>query len=894
MLLSAQQRVILFMKKLCLSLHLLLALVLFSSPAWAKEKRNVLVLNSYHNGYRWSDDIMHGIRTVLEKSPYAIDLHIEYMDSKRYGSDEMRERLLDLYTYKFKDKHFDVVIATDNDAFNFLMEYGETLLPGVPLVFCGVNDLDLAEVRGKDVTGVVEEFDIKDTLNLALRLHPEKKHILVIGDNSTTGRAIRHQVEAAIPPFRGRLSFEFWDQFGFDKLLKGVENLPRDTFLFFIPFYQKIDGQYSSADLVQREVSRHTNVPIYSNWRFLLGYGSVGGKLLDGVKHGEAAAKLALRILGGEKAADIPVVTAPQGRYVFDYNLLQKWGIKEEQLPKGSQIINAPPAFYELPKEIVWTSGVFILVLGSSLVLLVVNIRQRKQVERKIKEQLSFQGILMDTIPQLVCWKDAHQRYLGANRAFTEFFGVESVQSIVHTTDYNLKRDSQYADWSARTDREVMHTRTAILRVRRQVLNTMGELVWLEINKVPLYDEAGNVVGTLSTAEDITRETSLEKQLLQSQKMEAIGTLAGGIAHDFNNVLTSIINSTELALGDIEENSLTGKDLERALRAAHRGSRLVKQILAFSRPSQEGFRPTDLGEVMREALGIVEASMPGNIEVVRTISEHPHMVWADPTQMNQVLMNLCTNAFQAMRSKGGTLRVSLESETVEPIRAEVLGVEPGEFYRVDVADDGPGIDSSLLDKIFDPFFTTKGKSEGTGLGLAVVHGIAKAHKGAVDVASEPGKCTVFRVYLPVSLQNADQIAPRNNLYVGRERVLFVEDDADQMETTPRVLESLGFSVVAESSPAQALLRLEADPRNFDLLITDYDMPGINGLELVRRVASLNPHLPVILVTGRDEAVEGAQALESIRMVVQKPYNKLILSDAIRQVLVTHSPLNSRG
>lgn len=267
------------------------------------------------------------------------------------------------------------------------------------------------------------------------------------------------------------------------------------------------------------------------------------------------------------------------------------------------------------------------------------------------------------------------------------------------------------------------------------------------------------------------------------------------------------------------------------------------------------------------------------------------MVWADPTQVNQMVMNLCTNAFQAMRPNGGVLEVGLALESVDVSRAEVLGVEPGDFCRVDVIDDGPGISHDLLDKIFDPFFTTKGKTEGTGLGLAVVHGLAKAHKGAVEVLSEPGARTAFRVFLPVYTHDAQQQSPRNNrMYVGRERVLFVEDDEDQVETTPRMLESLGFSVVAEKDPTQALERLEVDPQAFDLLITDYDMPDLNGLELIREALSINARLPVILVTGRDEAVEGAQALNNIRMVVQKPYNKMILSDAIRQVLAAQDQL----
>jgi CheY-like chemotaxis protein/two-component sensor histidine kinase len=330
---------------------------------------------------------------------------------------------------------------------------------------------------------------------------------------------------------------------------------------------------------------------------------------------------------------------------------------------------------------------------------------------------------------------------------------------------------------------------------------------------------------------------------------------------------------------------MTTRDLERVLKAARRGGRVVKQILAFSRPSTEGFRPTDVGAVITEAIGLLESSMPRKIEVRSSIKDNLSCVHADPTQIHQVVMNLCTNAFHALRRTGGTIEVRLDQSEISGEDAEILGLYPGEYVRLVVEDNGPGIPQNIVDKIFDPFFTTKDKTEGTGLGLAVVHGIVRSHKGGLLVGPREGGGTTFSIYLPKGDEGlCSDVALAGVPHNLGAHILFVEDDTDQLQTTPRLLETMGYVVEGQESPLSALRRVNDMPDEFDLVITDYDMPGMSGTQLARRLAVIKPELPVILISGREDAVSAASDLPNIRLVVIKPYDKQDLSRAISTVL----------
>jgi nitrogen-specific signal transduction histidine kinase/CheY-like chemotaxis protein len=391
----------------------------------------------------------------------------------------------------------------------------------------------------------------------------------------------------------------------------------------------------------------------------------------------------------------------------------------------------------------------------------------------------------------------------------------------------------------------------------------------------------------LATVVDVTDKAILESRLAQAQKMEAIGTLAGGIAHDFNNILGVIIGNAELLemggmLSDAERYSL-GQILAAARRAKH----LVRQILAFSRRSPQERFLISLKPIVKETVGFLRASLPAAIAIEQAVAADAAAVVAEPTQIQQVLLNLCTNAAQAMGPEGGRLKIGLDN--VRLGAAELggePGADPGDYVRLSVADTGPGIDPGLHARIFEPFFTTKGPEKGTGLGLAVVHGVVKAHGGIVRVASRPGEGARFDVFLPCGESAAAAAAPEQTpLPIGRERLLFVDDEHALAELTRQQLSGLGYRVEAHTAPMEALAAFQADPAGFDLVMSDLSMPQMSGLVLARRLRAIRPELPIILCTGfSEQADEAAARAAGVREFLFKPLLLHELAQAVRRAL----------
>ncbi|GAB6036223.1 hypothetical protein JCM15519_07820 [Fundidesulfovibrio butyratiphilus] len=972
------------------------------------DKRRILYFNSYHNGYEWSDQILEGLRDGLNRSGVPYDLIIEYLDTKRFPDPDLQRTLVDFYRRKYAGSRVDVIVVSDDYAYQFMIKNQPVLFPGTPVVFSGVNDFGPKDLEGRnDFTGVMEYPDFLTNFELARRLFPDLERIVVVGDESITGQAIQKQIRVAVSPLAQSVTIEYWSVKTLPELLARAESLKKRDVVFMIPIYLGAKTQVFSAYEVLGILARKAPVPVFSAWRFLLGNGMVGGKLHSGQGEGRLAASMALRILSGERPESIPVVETLDDTYVFDYLALKRFSIPPDRLPEGSELIHEPLNFYTIDKKLFWTvtAGVSFLLAGAFL--LVVSTLQKRKAQRELTEQVNFLNILMDTIPLPLSYRATDGRYLGCNRAFERWFGVTRAE-LLDNADHPLAKQigpgesalmrrigvesfetdmvdavggsrgvivSQASYPNARGDvaglveavQDISQRRAAEQALRRSqamlqtVLDNIPQLVYwldtrlrvvganrpfleffgvdesrlgaghsldelipqaraagaisgrvldsdraerrgalelplpgreparLELTVVPLHDETGRVLGVLGAAEDVTLRASLERQLLQSQKMEAIGALAGGIAHDFNNILTSIINSAELALMDIAPESDAAQDLERTLKAARRGSRLVQQILAFSRPSQAGFTPVDLAEVAHEALAIFSATLPRNIALEKMVpQDRPLMAFADATQIHQILMNLCANAFQSLRASGGKLRVELSRVDLQGEQAAMHSLAPGRYIRLCVEDNGPGIAPEILDRIFDPFFTTKPKEEGTGLGLAVAHGIVKAHKGAMTVRSQPGERTTFEVFLPALGDAAARERPRDAGPVrkGGEHVLFIEDDEDQLRIIPRALGVRGYRVTAKSGAEQALdfLSKTHGEHKVEVVVTDYDMPGLSGVDFAERLLPLDPDLPVILVSGRRGALTAAARAGNIKNVLLKPYDGDDLARAIGQVL----------
>jgi len=348
----------------------------------------------------------------------------------------------------------------------------------------------------------------------------------------------------------------------------------------------------------------------------------------------------------------------------------------------------------------------------------------------------------------------------------------------------------------------------------------------------------------------------LEAQLRHVERLQTVGTLAGGIAHDFNNILTPILGYTELAIQEWRETPVTRGHLEHVLRGAMRAKDLVKQILAFSRQAEQRLGSVQLQPLIKETLILLRASLPATIEIETDIDPDCRVVQADPAQLYQVLMNLCTNAYYAMRDKGGTLTISLkECEHVAMNPIARIDLQHGPFACLSIRDTGCGMDNDTLSRIFEPFFTTKTDGQGTGLGLSVTHGIVSAHGGTITVDSELGVGTEFCVYLPIDIRPmCDQLLAEESPVTGTERVLVVDDDPEIVRLICEMLSSWGFRVTDCTSGIEALETFRAKPYDYDVIVTNQTMPRMTGIELASEIKSLRADIPLILMTGYCEKI----------------------------------------
>ena len=429
-------------------------------------------------------------------------------------------------------------------------------------------------------------------------------------------------------------------------------------------------------------------------------------------------------------------------------------------------------------------------------------------------------------------------------------------------------------------------------------LEKTGKLIGFEMNftagdgsilNTLMFSRLINIKGEeyiLTIFHDQSEQKRLESQLQQAQKMEAIGALAGGIAHDFNNILSAITGYIELAM--LSEGSQNcDNELKEALKASNRAKDLVKQILAFSRQTDEERMPVRVGLVVEEAVKFLRATIPTTIDIKTCNDEKSGAVLANTAELHQIVMNLCTNAVHAIEGKEGILQIDVQNTEIDHTQKDdFIGLDLGPYTRVSISDTGAGIHPEALERIFNPYFTTKEKGVGTGLGLAVVHGIVKKYGGAIKVESKPGKGSTFHIYLP----RVDQPAPRRIEQKeiplgGSERILFVDDEKMLVDIAQKVLNRLGYDVAARTSPIEALELFKAKPDYFDLVITDQTMPGMTGDLLAKELMRIRPDLPVIICTGYSQTIDQKRADDKgIKGFVMKPILINDIADAIRKAL----------
>ena len=1007
---------------LCLSLLILLLLLL--TPAEyirAQQGRpNVLILNSYHQGEAWTDNEINGIFNEFGKHhPNLIPL-VESLDTKRFPTPEHLLFLKEYLLYKYRDKKIDMIIALDNPALDLLVNNGADLFPEVPVVFAGINGYRPEMVEGrKNITGVIERQDVAGTLQMALKLHPQTTQVLAVHDYTASGIAVRRETEEALAEFAAGLDIRYSPNVPFDELSRKLQAMPAGGLVLILTYVTDQAGRTFTREESTRLISSQSSAPVYAMHETRLGFGIVGGLLLEGVEHGRQAAHMANRILLGEDPSQIPVEES-RSRCIFDYQVLSRWQIPEQLLPADATVINRPESLWDRHRMILIPALTIMAVLLLSAATMLVMLLRMRRAEAAIREseerfRTSFDA---DSIGRTLT--DTDGSLLRVNPRLCAMLGYRAEEistmpfsAITHPDDlaasregvrcllageqqaYRLEKRYLRKDgsplWTEMTTTllrdeqgKPLHFITGILDISerkktedalqeseanyrfvlslmqeslsvidtdgnflmanntaaknltggrpedlngkniqqlipedqsRKLLTTFRRTVdsgtpliqevlvtlpegnrWFHNTLQPLEYGREKIKAVLSISLDITErkqaeaeQSKLQAQLHQAQKMEAIGTLAGGIAHDFNNILGAILGYTELVREDCSQNPETVHDLDQILLAGNRAKDLVRQILAFSRQAEAEKIPLQPAVIVKEALKLLRASLPTTIAINQDIDAETALILADPTQIHQLTVNLCTNAFHAMEEHGGTLSVSLSNVRLphrEQGANDDMATKP--FVRLSISDTGTGIASEIRENIFDPYFTTKGAGKGTGMGLAIVHGIVKSYGGTITCESQPGRGTTFHITLPALTEFTPTIEALDKeaaISAGNERILLIDDEEILLEITQTTLQRLGYHVTVRRSSLEALSSFQNQPTAYDLVITDQTMPGMTGFDMARRMLQIRPDLPIILCTGYSSLISEDQALAmGIKGFALKPLAKKDIAALIRKVL----------
>ena len=597
--------------------------------------------------------------------------------------------------------------------------------------------------------------------------------------------------------------------------------------------------------------------------------------------------------------------SAPEGERLLHRHVSRTAGVDPDDSSRENQrsfefpiggrrwSIHATPTAGYLASHDGWTPAIVIAIGLFSTALLVGYIRWQGVVNRRLQHaiferdraeerQASFGRMLDESHDEIyVCDADS-LRFLHVNRGARENLGF-SMTELREMTPADLTPGMTEQSFSEQLKplREGVQNRTESTTVHRR---KDGSLYDVEVHlQLSTFGPRQTFV---AVAMDCTERNLFEERYRQSQRIEALGTLAGGIAHDFNNILAAIMGHTELSLADETLGTTVRKRLREVLKASERARDVVRQILTFSRRTRIERRPIRLGELVREALQLMRASLPTTVTIHEDISDDAETA-GDSTQIHQVLMNLCTNAAHAMRGRGGLLEIQQDSVELEAAEATRIGdLKPGSYARISVRDSGHGIPAEIRDRIFDPFFTTKGPGEGSGMGLAVAHGIVRSHGGALRVASQPGRGSQFEVYLPrIGISHVEVVAPQRTEPRREASILVVDDEPAITELLQTMLERVGYIVQTRTDSIEALETFRARPDEFDLIITDHTMPKMTGIKLARECRRIAPGVSVILVSGYGDLLDKSEIEDSgVRELLTKPLRSNELTAAVHRAL----------
>ena len=902
------------------------ATLMLVKPAFASgkitttERKRVFVLNSYHPGYFWSDNVMKGVQSVIDPEGDT-DLVIEYLDTKRHFSKGYLEEFAGLMKKKYQDEHFDILISTDDNALDFMLRYRDELFPGSTLVFSGINKLDPRRTDGySNVYGFTENLRVKDTLDVAVDLQPEAKDVYFIADQTKSSAVMLDKARAAKESYKNRLAFHYLVGLPPDELATRLHGIKKDAIVIYLVYIRIGEGQTISLKQSIALVTSNSPAPVYVTWGFRAGHGIVGGRTVSGFLQGEVAAKLATQIMQTGSTEGIPVWQVAPHKDVFDYESMIKHGLKTKNLPDGAQLFNQPESIYSTNPTLVWGFFIFTLMLIAVVLVLVNNIRNRKQSEEKIRhlntelenrvvqrtrklaESEQLMHAVLDHSPAVIYLKDLQGRYLIVNRIWSEVTGI-SAERAIGATDFDVLPADVAEEFSA-NDRQVIKNSSPVQN-EEYLPQADGKTHTYRSFKFPVSDPAGEIFALGGVSTDITDLVTMQKELEQARVIaedasSAKSDFLANMSHEIRTPMNAIIGMSYLAL----QTDLDRKQrnyIEKVHRSGESLLGIINDILDFSKieagkldVESINFWLEDVFDNLSNLVGL--AAEEKGLELMFNLhADLPTVLIGDPLRLGQVLVNLGNNAVK-FTAAGGEVTISV---TVSEESADTITLQ------FSIRDSGIGMTPDQQKILFQSFSqadtSTSRKYGGTGLGLAICKNLTELMGGKIWLESEVGKGTTFHFTARFGKQQGEIPQPRTKASVlGALHILVVDDNSTARDILTSILTSFGLRVDQANSgdAAKTILEQTDEDDPYELVLMDWKMPGMDGLEVARAIQNdktLSEIPTVIMVTayGREEAQQAASDVE-VSGFLTKPVTPSSLLDAIMVAMGRDAISDSRA
>ncbi|NCB53635.1 MAG: PAS domain-containing protein [Epsilonproteobacteria bacterium] len=690
------------MKKILFFLCLFATFV-FANPSPPKD---ILLIQSYHKGYKWSD----AISSVIEQNfseKENIFLSTVYMDTKRNDTSSYLQTFYAYYKERFKHYKFDVVIVADNAALDFVREHYHELFEAIPVVFLGINNFEPSLIHNIDlVSGVVENVDIKKNIDLILANQPRLDKILIINERTTTGEAIKHQIDAILPRYEGKTTIEYIDSMDMEEIEQKTRELSPNSAILWVLLYKDKTGKFFTYKENLQQIRKITNIPIYGLWDFYLDDGIVGGFLTSATAQAQAASKIVKQILAGKNPNQIPIIETSPNRYIFDYKELLEHRLKIAPEIKYYEMINKPFSFYEEYKHYIWLFAALLSAISMVVLFLTQNVRMRRQSELALKNQLEFIRVLLDTIPNPIYYTNVKGEYIGTNQSFATLYDQSKEEILGKTVfdffphDWATERRKNDLDLLANKGAETFELTLHFPKKRPRVF---------VLNKAVYSNIDGSVGGIVCVMDDITERTQHQQFLIQQSKLTEMGEMIAGVAHQWNEPLvelSAIMQDMEFCFnqGEMDQPKMKAFVHDSIVQIQYM-SQTLKDFRNFLKPSTKKTlfcAKKALLEVL-EIIGrqIFYAHIELKVEYRKDTKSYP--VYGYENEFKQVLLNIINNAKNKLLKtrKGERIQIALDQDASST--------------KLIVSDDGGSIPEKIIGFIFDPYFTTS--KNGTGLGL---------------------------------------------------------------------------------------------------------------------------------------------------------------------------------